>query len=137
MKTKAKTESGKWKAELQNRNSARGFLMVDAVVAIAILLMAIMPLAYSFAKEARLLRAAEHRAVAIEIVDGEIEILAAGEWRNFPDGAQDYPVRATSAAATLPPGKYRLTKTGNHLRLEWASDLRQGIGSVVREVTVK
>jgi hypothetical protein len=136
MKTKAKTESGKRKAEFQNRNSARGFLMVDAVVAIAILLMAIMPLAYSFAKEARLLRAAEHRAVAIEIVDGEMEILTAGEWRNFPDGAQDYPVRAR-AAATLPPGKFRLMKNGNHLRLEWTSDLRQGIGPVVREATVK
>jgi hypothetical protein len=117
-------------------NRQRGFLMVDAAVAVVILLVAIMPLAYSFAKEARLLRAAEHRAVAMEIVDGEMEILAAGEWRNFPDGAQDYPVRAR-AAATLPPGKFRLMKNRNHLRLEWTSDLRQGIGPVIREATVK
>jgi Tfp pilus assembly protein PilV len=118
------------------KNRQRGFLMVDAAVAVVILLMAIMPLAYSFAKEARLLRAAEHRAVAMEIVDGEMEILAAGEWRNFPDGTQDYPVRAR-AAATLPAGKFQLTKNGNHLRLEWTSDLRQGIGPVIREATIK
>jgi hypothetical protein len=136
MKTNTKVESGRRKAEIENRNSARGFLMVDAAVAVVILMMAIMPLAYSFAKEARLLRAAEHRAVAMEIVDGEMEILAAGEWRNFPDGAQDYLVR-TRAAATLPLGNFRLTKNGNHLRLEWTSDLRQGIGPVVREATVK
>ena len=41
------------------------------------------------------------------------------------------------AAANLPPGRFQLTKTGNHLRLEWASDRRQGIGTVVREVTFK
>ena len=41
------------------------------------------------------------------------------------------------AAATLPPGKFSLTKTGNHLRLEWTADKRQGIAPVVREVTVK
>ena len=72
----------------------------------------------------------------MEIVDGEMEILAAGDWRNFPDGQQVYPVHAP-AAATLPPGKFQLTKTGNHLRLEWTADKRQGIAPVIREVTVK
>jgi hypothetical protein len=136
MKTFSQIERGTRKKGSNVRDSARGFLMVDAAVATAILLMAVMPLAYSFAKEARLLRAAEHRAVAVEIVDGEMEILAAGEWRNFPDGVQDYPVHA-KAAATLPPGKFQLTKNGHHLQLEWNSDLRQGIGPVIREVTAK
>ena len=72
----------------------------------------------------------------MEIVDGEMEILAAGGWKNFPDGTQNYPVQA-KAAANLPPGKFQLTKTGNHLRLEWQSDKREGIGPVVREITVK
>ena len=46
------------------------------------------------------------------------------------------PVHAR-AAANLPPGHFQLTKTGKHLRLEWMSDNRQGIGPVVREVTIK
>jgi len=69
-------------------------------------------------------------------VDGEMEILATGDWKNFPDGRQNYSVTA-SAAASLPPGHFQLTKTGSHLRLEWNSDEKHGVGAVVREVTVK
>ena len=111
-------------------------LTTELVVAMAILTIALMPLGYSLVTEAKLLRANYHRAVATEIVDGEMEILAAGEWRAFPEGAQAYPVQAT-ATGNLPPGKFQLTRAGNHLRLEWASDKKHGIGTVVREVTVK
>jgi hypothetical protein len=83
-----------------------------------------------------LLRNEYFRGVAMEIVDGEMEILAAGEWRDFPDGPQVYPVHA-QAAARLPSGHFQLTKTGKHLRLEWTPDKRRGIGAVVREITVK
>jgi hypothetical protein len=114
----------------------RGFLMVDLVVGMAILTLAIMPLAFSFAHEQQLLRAEYLRAVAVEIVDGEMEVLAAGEWRDFPDGQQVYTVHA-NAAARLPSGHFQLTRTGKHLRLEWKSDERRGIGTVVREITVK
>jgi hypothetical protein len=113
-----------------------GMLMADLFVAMAIFAVAIMPLAFSYVKETRLLRAEYFRGVAMEIVDGEMEILVAGEWWNLPEGSQPYTVHA-GAAANLPPGRFQLIKTGNHLRLEWASDERQGIGAVVREVTFK
>ncbi len=114
----------------------RGMLMADLFVAMAIFAVAIMPLGFSYVRETRLLRAEYFRGVAMEIVDGEMEILVAGEWRNLPEGSQPYAVHA-GAAANLPPGHFQLTKTGNHLHLEWASDTRQGIGTVVREVTFK
>jgi len=110
--------------------------MMDLVVGMAILTVAFMPLAYSFVHERQLLRAEYLRAVAVEIVDGEMEILTAGEWQNFPDGSQFYPVHA-QAAACLPAGHFQLTKSGKHLRLEWKSDEPRGIGIVVREITVK
>jgi hypothetical protein len=113
-----------------------GFLEVDMVVGMAILLIAIFPLAYSFVHERRLLRAEYARAAAIELVDGEMEILADGDGTNFPDGSQNYVVHA-AAATHLPPGHFRLTKSGHHLRLEWAPDQRQGIGVVVRETTIR
>jgi len=116
--------------------SRRGFLMVDAVVAMAILSLAIVPLGFSFARERQVLKIEYFHSVANEIVDGEMEILAAGDWKNFPDGAQTYAVHSR-AAASLPPGHFQLTKAGNHLRLEWMPDKRKGIGAVVREVTVK
>ena len=70
--------------------SRRGFLMVDLVVAMAILSLAIVPLGFSFARERQVLKIEYQRSVANEIVDGEMEILAAGDWKNFPDGAQAY-----------------------------------------------
>ena len=114
----------------------RGFMMVDLIVGMVILAVAILPLAFSYVRETRLLRAEYFRGTVMEIVDGEMEVLAAGEWRNSPEGAQPYVVHAR-AAANLPPGHFQLTKTGRHLRLEWSSDQRQGIGPVIREVTIK
>ena len=110
--------------------------MVDLVVAMAVLALAIVPLGFSFARERQVLKIEYLRSVANEIVDGEMEILAAGGWKDFPDGAQAYTVHS-HAAANLPPGHFQLTKTGNHLRLEWTSDKQQSIGAVVREVTVQ
>jgi len=114
----------------------RGYLMVDLLVALAILSLAIVPVGFSFARERQVLKMEYFRSVANEIVDGEMEILAAGNWKNYPDGSQDYPVHAR-AAESLPPGHFQLTKTANHLRLEWNSDAKHGIGAVVREVIIK
>ena len=110
--------------------------MTDLIIGMAILTLAIMPLTYSFIRERQLLRIEYLRSVAVEIVDGEMEVLAAGEWQDFPDGQQVYTIHA-KAATHLPPGHFQLTKTGKHLRLEWQSDKRQGIGPVVREITLK
>jgi hypothetical protein len=110
--------------------------MVELVMAMAIVLIALLPLSFSAASDARGMRGAYQRAVAMEIVDGEMEILAAGAWRDFPEGAHPYAVPA-HAAANLPAGQFQLTRTGQHLRLEWKSDKKLGIGPVVREATVK
>ncbi len=115
---------------------SRGFLEVDLLVGLAILSLAIVPLGYSFAHERQVLKMEYFRSVANEIVDGEMEILTAGDGKHFPDGSQNYSVHA-SAAAALPPGHFQLTKTGKHLRLEWKSDEKHGIGAVIREITVK
>jgi hypothetical protein len=129
-----KCHPSQYQLRARQPRSKLGFLEVDMVVGMAILLMAIFPLAYSFLHEQRLLRAEYARAAAIELVDGEMEILAAGDGTNFPDGSHNYVVHA---AAHLPPGHFRLTKSGHHLRLEWAPEERQAIGIVVRETTVR
>ncbi len=111
-------------------------MMVDLLVGMAILAAAVLPLAFFYVKETRVLRAEYFHGVAMEIVDGEMEVLAAGAGRNLPDGSQSYAVHAR-AAASLPAGHFQLTKSGQHLRLEWMSDRRQGIRPVVREVNLK
>ena len=113
----------------------RGFLTVELVVAMAILLVAVFPLSYDFLRERQLSRACYYRAVAMEIVDGEMEVLQGGEWRAFGEGSQPYSVRAESAA-NLPAGRFVLTRAGKRLRLEWLP-AKRGTGSrVSREVTL-
>jgi len=110
--------------------------MIDLAMAMIVFSLAIFPLAFSFVKEREVLRLDYFRAVTDEVVDGEMEVLAAGDWKNFPDGSQVYTVHSR-AAANLPAGHFELTKAGNHLRLEWIPDRREGVGAVVREVTIK
>jgi len=111
-------------------------LMADLIVGILILMIAIFPMAYSFYLEGRAFRTEYQHGVAMEIVDGEMEVLAAGEWKTMADGSQPYIVHA-GAAKNLPPGHFQLIKNGNQLRLEWRPDSRNGAASVAREVTVK
>lgn len=122
----------------QNARSGdcRGMLMTEMVIAMAILVIAVLPIGYSLINDGRILRANYRHAVAMEIVDGEMEILAAGAWQSVPEGTHPYTIRA-AAAENLPPGKFQSTRTGNHLRLEWKPDHPHGEGFVIREVTVK
>ena len=114
-------------------DAVSGFLSMELIVALAILFVAVIPLAYSFLSDARLLRVGYERAVTMELVDGEMEILVAGEWRAFAPGTHDYPLSG-AAATNLPPGRCQLTLTTNALRLEWKPNQRRGVGAVVREV---
>ena len=118
------------------RRRARGFMEVDLMVGLAILTLAVLPLGYSFVRERQVLKIDYCRSVADEIVDGEMEILAAGAARGLPEGSQNYVVHA-DASSQLPPGHFQLTKSGDHLRLEWSPDVRRGYATVVREATLK
>jgi hypothetical protein len=114
----------------------RGALMVELLVALAILTGVLLPLAYSFVSERRLARACYQRAVAIEIVDGEMETLLAGEWHAFSPGTHDYRVHA-GAATNLPPGRFTLTVQPPKLRLRWQPAVKDRGGPVTRETILK
>ena len=113
-----------------------GALLVELLVAMALLVGVLFPLAYSFATERRLARSYYQRAVAIEIVDGEMEALLAGEWHAFAPGTHDYPVHA-GAATNLPPGQFSLTVQPPKLRLRWQPAQKDRGGPVTREAILK
>lgn len=115
---------------------ARGFLEVDLVVAVSILTLAVLPLGYGFVQQRQALKTYYCRGVTDEIVDGEMEILLAGAGRNLPEGQQDYTVHA-KAATQLPAGRFQLTRTGNHLLLEWTPASRHHAMPIIREGTLK
>lgn len=119
----------------RKRLARLGFLEVDLVVGLAILTLAVVPLGFAFARERQVLKIEYLHSVVNEIVDGEMEILAAGAGKNLPEGSQVYAVHSR-AAANLPLGHFQLMKTGNHLRLEWVAEEKCGVSPVVREVTL-
>jgi len=110
--------------------------MIELLVAMALLVGALLPIAYSLGSEKRLARSVYQRAVAMELVDGEAEVLAAGGWRAYTNGVFPYEVRAL-AATNLPPGRFILTVTPGKLRLEWRPQVKHHGGPVVREVSLK
>jgi hypothetical protein len=106
---------------------------MELVVAMAILALVILPLSYGFFQEAKMARAYYHRALAMQIVDGEMEILTAGQWRAFPPGVHPYPVDMRSAT-NLPAGRFLLTIQPPRIRLVWQPDGKGTVGIVAREV---
>jgi len=114
----------------------RGSLMVELLVAMALLIGVLFPLAYSLASERRLARSYYQRAVAMEIVDGEMEALLAGEWRAYSAGTHDYAVHA-GAATNLPPGRFILSVQPSKLQLRWQPALKDRGGPVTREAILK
>jgi hypothetical protein len=115
---------------------AGGVLITDFLVGMMLLLGALLPISLSIATEKRAAVASYHRAVAMEIVDGEMEILMAGEWRTFTPGTHEYPLPG-GAVTNLLSGKLLLTLQSNRIRLEWRPAEKQHGGPVVREARVK
>jgi len=123
-------------AGVRQRHGQGGTLLTEVIVAMAILAVTMLPLAFSVTSELKAFKACYNKALAMGIVDGEMEVLAAGEWRSFSQGTQLYVVRA-NAATNLPPGKFLLTVSGQRLRLEWLPEERDRGGKVVREAAAK
>jgi hypothetical protein len=113
-----------------------GALLIELLVAMALLTAALLPIAYSFASERRYARSAYQRAVAIELVDGEMETLLAGEWRSYGQGSFDYKPRGR-AAGNLAPGRFVFNHSGQKLRLMWKPEFKDHGGPVVREGVVQ
>lgn len=114
----------------------RGALITELLVALALLVGLLLPIAYSFVSERKLVRACYQRAVAMEIVDGEMEALVAGEWRAFTPGTHQYRVHA-GAVTNLPPGQFLLTVETGKVRLQWQPAVKHHGGPVTREAMVK
>ncbi len=112
--------------------SERGSMMIELMMALTIVVGIMLPLGFSFVDEQHMCRVYYWRAVAMEAVDGEMEVLAAGEWRAYPEGSQLYTVHAESAKY-LPNGQFTLTVHGPNLRLEWRPEKMRFGAPVVRE----
>ncbi|HLP76512.1 MAG TPA: hypothetical protein VK327_06275 [Candidatus Paceibacterota bacterium] len=122
--------------DFHNRKARqRGMLTGELLVAVSLLVVAVMPIAYSLRGEIETARGYYERAVAMEIVDGEMEVLLAGGWKALGPGTREYPVHA--AAAKNLEGAFTATIGTNSIRLEWTPAEKHHGGPVVREVKLK
>lgn len=114
-----------------HRPGACGFMNVELVAAIGVLLIAMIPMAYSVMQEVKLARRCYHEAVAMQLLDGEMEVLAAGNWKAFSEG--EHILRVTApAAANLPPGNFIVIRGSGKIRVEWRPEKRGRV--MTREV---
>lgn len=114
----------------------RGFALIELIVAVGILGVVISSFAALHLREQKLARDYYFRAVAMEIVDGEMEKLVAGEWKAYAKGSRAYEVAAESAQ-NLPPGRFTLTVGEKLLRLEWVPAHVVAGSRVVREAAIQ
>lgn len=118
---------------VKRSHGRRGTWTLELIVAMGILTFVMIPIGFSFAHEMKLTRAYYYRAVLMETIDGELEVLRAGEWKAFERGTQPYAIDA-QRTRQLPAGAFTLTVDESRLRLEWVPSKRAHGGPVWREV---
>jgi hypothetical protein len=117
----------------RKQRSRRGSLVFEMLIALGLVAALAMPLGLAIHRDHQVCRAYYYRTVAMEIVDGELEVLAAGAAKSLSAGVQPYAVRA-DAARNLPKGEFWVSRTNGWLRLEWRPEAQAVGGSVLREV---
>jgi len=84
------------------------------------------PLGFAFARERHVLKIEYCRSVANEIVDGEMEILAAGAAKESARRPANL-FRSRQRRQPVAAGTFSIDQNANHLRLEWTPDKKRGV----------
>ena len=112
------------------------FLQLDVAVAITVLALVFIPLSVSSSGDLDLTRRQYFEAVALQLIDGEMDVLLAGERRKYTPGEhQIKPVG--EAVQNLPEGEFVLTVHDQKLTLAWVPTKRVKWGRVERVVELK
>ena len=112
------------------------FLQLDVAVAITVLALVFIPLSVSSSGDLDLARRQYFEAVALQLIDGEMDVLLAGERRKHTPGEhQIKPVG--EAVQNLPEGEFVLTVHDQKLTLAWVPTKRAKWGRVERVVELK
>lgn len=112
------------------------FLQLDVAVAITVLALVFIPLSVSSSGDLDLARRQYFEAVALQLIDGEMDVLLAGERRKYTPGEhQIKPVG--EAVQNLPEGEFVLTVHDQKLTLAWVPNKRAKWGRVERVVELK
>lgn len=112
------------------------FLQLDVAVAITVLALVFIPLSVSSSGDLDLARRQYFEAVALQLIDGEMDVLLAGERRKYTPGEhQIKPVG--EAVQNLPEGEFVLTVHDQKLTLAWVPTKRAKWSRVERVMELK
>ena len=112
------------------------FLQLDVAVAITVLALVFIPLSVSSSGDLDLARRQYFEAVALQLIDGEMDVLLAGERRKYTPGEhQIKPVG--EAVQNLPEGEFVLSVQDQKLILAWVPKKLVKWGRVDRVVQLK
>ena len=114
----------------------RAFLQLDVAVAITVLALVFIPLSISSSGDLDLARRHYFEAVALQLIDGEMDVLLAGERQKYTTG--EYRITPVGESVqNLPEGEFVLTVHDQKLTLAWVPTKRAKWGRVERVVELK
>ena len=114
----------------------RAFLQLDVAVAITVLALVFIPLSISSSGDLDLARRHYFEAVALQLIDCEMDVLLAGERRKYTTGEHRI-TPVGEAVQNLPEGEFVLTVHDQKLTLAWVPTKRAKWGRVERVVELK
>lgn len=112
------------------------FLQLDVAVAITVLALVFIPLSVSSSGDLDLARRHYFEAVALQLIDGEMDVLLAGERRKYTTGEHRI-TPVGEAVQNLPEGEFVLTVQEQKLTLAWMPNKRAKWGRIERVVELK
>ena len=112
------------------------FLQLDVAVAITVLALVFIPLSVSSSGDLDLARRHYFEAVALQLIDGEMDVLLAGERRKYTPGEHRI-TPVGESVQNLPEGEFVLTVKEKQLTLAWVPTKRAKWGRAERVVELK
>ena len=114
----------------------RAFLQLDMAIALSLLALVFIPLSVSSSGGLDLARRHYFEAVALQLIDGEMDVLLAGERQKYTTGEHRI-TPVGEAVQNLPEGEFVLTVHDQKLTLAWVPTKRAKWGRVERVVELK
>jgi hypothetical protein len=112
----------------------RGGVLMELIVGLALLAGVLLPLAGGFVSQRRMAAQLSKRLVLMELIDGELEFIAAGRWKEFNEGTNSFLIE-TPAGFVPPAGRSYLIRESDRFRLVWEPEAKTALGTIERHWT--
>lgn len=117
-------------SESPGRQFRSGFVEMDLIVAFFLIMTLVMPIGVLLSRDAMLFRAHSIRIRAASVLDGEMELLQAGLWKQYPESTIEYYPKSASSLKGY--GKFLLSLEDGQLELSWIPSKKYRGGRISR-----